>query len=89
VPTMGEAGYPQLNPSWTAVFVPSETPAAIAQKLSDAINQVLTTADFKDKIANQAMVASSGSTMRQLAEYMKSEVQLWNRMVKTTGAKPE
>ncbi len=89
VPTMAESGYPQLNPSWTAVFVPSETPAAVVQKLNDAINQLLTTAEFKDRIASQAMVASTGATNRQLADYMKSETQLWNRIVKTTGAKPE
>lgn len=46
-------------------------------------------ADFKEKIASQAMVAAAGATPRQLADYMKSEVQLWNRIVKTTGAKPD
>ena len=89
VPTMSESGYPQLNPSWTAVFVPAETPAAVVQKLNDSINHVLATADFKDKLGSQAMVASASSTTKHLAEYMKSEVQLWNRIVKTTGAKPE
>jgi tripartite-type tricarboxylate transporter receptor subunit TctC len=89
VPTMSESGYPQLNPSWTAVFVPSETPAPVVQRLNDAINQVIGTADYKEKIANQAMVASPASNTRQLADYIKGEAQLWNRIVKTTGAKPE
>jgi tripartite-type tricarboxylate transporter receptor subunit TctC len=86
---MSESGYPQLNPSWTAVFVPAETPAAVVQRLNDAINQVIATPDYKEKIANQAMVASPASNTRQLADYIKGEVQLWNRIVKTTGAKPE
>jgi tripartite-type tricarboxylate transporter receptor subunit TctC len=89
VPTMSESGYPQLNPSWTAVFVPAETPAAVVQRLNDAINQVIGTSDYKEKIANQAMVASPASSTRQLADYIKGEAQLWNRIVKTTGAKPE
>lgn len=89
VPTMSEVGYPQLNHSWTAVFVPAETPAAILQKLNEAITHVIATPDFKEKIANQAMVAVGGATLRQLADYMKSEVQAWNRIVKTTGAKPD
>jgi tripartite-type tricarboxylate transporter receptor subunit TctC len=89
VPTMAEAGYPQLNPSWTAVFVPAETPAAVVQKLNDTINAVIATTEYKDKVATQAMVAAPGSTPKQLSEYMKSETQLWNRIVKTTGAKPE
>ena len=89
VPTMSEVGYPQLNPSWTAVFVPAETPAAVLQKLNEAITHVIATPDFKEKISNQAMVAVGGGTLRQFADYMKSEVQAWNRIVKTTGAKPD
>jgi tripartite-type tricarboxylate transporter receptor subunit TctC len=89
VPTMSESGYPQLNPSWTAVFVPDETPAAVKQKLNDAINQVLGTSEYKDRIASQGMTGAAGSNLKQLDEYIKSEVQLWNRIVKTTGAKPE
>ena len=89
VPTMSESGYPQLNPSWTAVFAPAETPAAVVQKLNDAINGVIATQDYKDKVASQAMVASGAANTRQLAEYMKAEAQLWARIVKTTGAKPE
>jgi tripartite-type tricarboxylate transporter receptor subunit TctC len=89
VPTMSESGYPQLNPSWTAVFVPDDTPAAIVQKLSDAINTAIGTADYREKIANQGMTASPATSTRQVGEFMKSELQLWNRIVKTTGAKPE
>jgi tripartite-type tricarboxylate transporter receptor subunit TctC len=89
VPTMAELGYPQLNPSWTAVFAPADTPAAVVQKINEAINQVMATADFKDKIAQQAMVAAGASTPEQLVDYIKSEVQVWNRIVKTTGAKSE
>jgi tripartite-type tricarboxylate transporter receptor subunit TctC len=89
VPTMSESGYPQLNPSWTAVFVPAETPAAVKQKLNEAINQVLTTSEYKDKIASQGMLGAASSSLKQLDDYMKSEVQLWSRIVKTTGAKPE
>ena len=89
VPTMSELGYPQLNPSWTGVFVPAETPAAVVQKINEAINQVIATADFKDKMSQQAMVAAGPFTPKQLADYIRSEVQVWDRIVKTTGAKSE
>lgn len=89
VPTMAEQGYPQLTPSWTAVFAPADTPAAIVQKINEAINQVMGTSDFKDKMAGQAMAAAAPSTPRQLADYMRAETQVWDRIVKTTGAKPE
>ena len=66
-----------------------QLPPAVAQKLNDTINQVMATADFKDRIAQQAMVPASPSTPKQLADYIKSEAQVWDRIVKTTGAKPE
>lgn len=89
VPTMKELGYPQLNPSWTAVFVPAGTPAEIVQKLNDAINQVVATLDFKEKMGNQGMQAAGASNLRQLAEYIRTEAQTWAQIVKSTGAKPE
>ena len=89
VPTMSEAGYPQLTASWTGVFAPAASPAAVVQKLNEAVNAVLATPEFKDKMATQAMNAVAGATPKQLAEYMRSEAQSWQRIVKTTGAKPE
>lgn len=89
VPTMKEAGYPQLTPSWTGAFVPADTPPAVVQKLNDAINQVIGSADYKDRIAGQAMVAAPPATPKQLADTMRAEAQTWERIVRSTGAKPE
>jgi tripartite-type tricarboxylate transporter receptor subunit TctC len=89
VPTMAELGYPQLTPSWTAVFVPVGTPTAVVQKINEAINQVMATPAYRDKVTRQAMVTAEGASPKQLAEYMKSEVQTWERIVKETGAKAE
>jgi tripartite-type tricarboxylate transporter receptor subunit TctC len=89
VPTMSELGYPQLNPSWTGVFVPAETPGAVVQKINEAINQVIATTEFKDRMSQQAMVAAAPSTPAQLVDYIRSEIQVWQRIVKTTGAKAE
>ncbi|HKA44682.1 MAG TPA: tripartite tricarboxylate transporter substrate binding protein [Burkholderiales bacterium] len=89
VPTMEELGYPQLNPSWTAVFAPADTPASVAQKIHEAVAQVMSTPDFKDRIAQQAMVPGGPATLKQLADYIRSEAQVWERIVRTTGAKAE
>jgi tripartite-type tricarboxylate transporter receptor subunit TctC len=89
VATMRELGYPQLTPSWTAAFVPSDTPSAVVQRLNEAINQAIASADFKEKMITQGMVAAAPSTTKQLADYIRSEAQVWERIVKTTGAKPE
>ena len=89
VPTMREVGYPQLNPSWTAVFVPAETPTPVVQRLNDAINQLIATSEFREKMGHQGMVAANGATPQRLADFIRSEAQVWTQIVKTTGAKPE
>jgi tripartite-type tricarboxylate transporter receptor subunit TctC len=89
VPTMAELGYPQLTPSWTAVFVPAGTPAAVVQKINEVVNQVMAMPASKQKFIQQAMVAADGGTPQQIAEYLKAEVQAWERIVKESGVKAE
>jgi tripartite-type tricarboxylate transporter receptor subunit TctC len=89
VPTMAELGYPQLTPSWTAVFVPAGTPAALVQKINEAVNRVIATPAYKEKVTQQAMAVADGDTPQQLAEYLKSEVQAWERIVKESGVTVE
>lgn len=85
VPTMAEAGYPQLTPSWTAVFAPAGTPAAIVKRLNEATNALMATSEFKEKFAQQAMLAADSRTPAQLVDYLRAEVQTWERLVKSAG----
>jgi len=85
IPTMAEAGYPELTPSWTAVFAPAGTPPAVVKRLNDATNAVMATPEFKEKFTQQAMLAADSRTPAQLQDYMRSEVQTWERLVKAMG----
>ena len=85
IPTMAEAGYPELTPSWTAVFAPAGTLPAIVKRLNDATNAVMATPEFKEKFTQQAMLAADSRTPAQLQDYMRSEVQTWERLVKAMG----
>ena len=85
IPTMAEVGYPELNPSWTAVFAPAGTPPAIVKRLNDATNALMATPEFKEKFAQQAMLAADGRTPAQLHDFMRSDVQTWEGLVKAMG----
>lgn len=85
VPTMAELGYRQLTPSWTAVFAPAGTAPAIVKRLNEATNALMATPEFREKFAQQAMVAADSRTPAQLVDYLYSEVQLWERLVKAAG----
>jgi len=89
VPTLAEQGYPALQDyTWVGVFVPTGTPVAIVQKLNEAINKAIQAADVKEHLAIQAF-EPEGGTPQKFAEYVKTEVVKWGKVVKETGAKPD
>jgi tripartite-type tricarboxylate transporter receptor subunit TctC len=89
VPTFAELGYPQINDyTWTTIFAPSGTPAPIVEKLNAAMNQVLESAEFREKFDKAGLIPVGGSTS-QAASYITSELAHWSRVVKITGAKAE
>ncbi len=89
VPTLAELGYPQIKDyTWTGIFAPAKTPAAIVQKLNLAINQVLANPEAKEKF-DQAGLLMVGGTQKQTAEYVADELKRWAQIVKDTGTKLE
>ena len=89
VPTLAEAGYPDmLDYTWVGVFMPAGTPAAVVNKLFDAIARVLQGADIKERIAGLAFETIVEPPART-AEYLKAEVVRWGEVVRKTGAKPD
>ncbi len=89
VPTLAEQGYPQIKDyTWTTVFAPIKTPAAIVQKINQAMNQVLSNPEMKDKFDQNGLIVVGGTT-KQTAEYINEEVKRWGQIVKDTGAKVE
>ena len=89
VPTLAEAGYPDmLDYTWVGVFMPAGTPAAVVNKLFDAIARVLQGADIKERIAGLAFETIVEPPART-AEYVKAEVVRWGEVVRKTGAKPD
>jgi tripartite-type tricarboxylate transporter receptor subunit TctC len=89
VPTLSEQGYPALQDyTWVGFFLPAGTPPAIVAKLNDAINKSIQAADVKEHLAIQAF-DPEGGTPQKFAEYVKTEVVKWGKVVKETGAKPD
>jgi tripartite-type tricarboxylate transporter receptor subunit TctC len=89
VPTLAEQGYPQIKDyTWTTVFAPIKTPAAIVQKVNQAINQVIANPEMKDKF-DQAGLLIVGGTSKQASDYITEEVKRWAQIVKETGAKAD
>ena len=89
VPTLGELGYPGMEDyTWVGLFVPAGTPAEAVQKLSDAVLKAVQAQDFRDRLDTLAFEPTA-QPLRETADYVKSELAKWAKVVKDTGAKPE
>lgn len=89
VPTFAEAGFPDVEDyTWVGVFLPAGTPSPIPQKLGDAVNRAIESADVRERLAANAF-DPVGGTQQRTAEYVKAEIAKWAKVVRDTGAKPD
>jgi len=89
VATMSEAGVAgfEANTWWGAV-APAATPKEILVKLNTEINRILATAEVR-KLFQSQDVQIAGGTMDACADYIKSQVALWSKVVRDAKIKAE
>jgi len=90
VPTMVEAGYPDLvTSSWQGILFPTGTPKPIVAKMHGVMMQTLETPDLKQKFGNGGATAVSSRTPEAFAEFLASETKRWGKVAKDSGAKAD
>ena len=89
VPTLAEAGLPAFKlTAWTGFFSPAGTPRAIIDKVALETNKVVATADFREKIAEQALDPFILTT-EQFAALIKSDTANFVEVIKNANIKLE
>jgi tripartite-type tricarboxylate transporter receptor subunit TctC len=89
VPSIGEAGYPTvLAASWTGLFAPAGTDAAIVQKLNAAINASLRTDATRQTLARLGNVPKGG-TPQDLTDLMIADIKKWTPIVQALHLEPQ
>ncbi|AVA34965.1 tripartite-type tricarboxylate transporter receptor subunit TctC [Cupriavidus metallidurans] len=89
IPTIAEQGLPGYEAtSWFAVFVPAHTPKEIVAKLNAEMNRIFTLSDVQTKLKTLGLDPILG-TPEKLAEYQRSEIAKWAKVVKDSGAKAD
>jgi tripartite-type tricarboxylate transporter receptor subunit TctC len=89
VPTIHESGIPNFQAlSWSGMSVAKGTPQPIVDKLEAALRKVMTSPEIKQKLETLGFVvpAPGGASY---AKFVASEIDLWTRVIKTAGIKPE
>ena len=87
VPTMAEAGVPgYVAYVWLGLLAPKNTPAAIVDKLYQALEEVLADDEVKRYMA-QASIEPVGSTPGEFGTFFRAERDQWAKVIRETGAK--
>lgn len=87
VPTMIESGYPGLALGfWAGLWAPAGTPEAIVQRLNDATNDSLRSAEMKvslDKLGLEPVI----QTPQEFGKFIRDEIPRWAEIVKVSGVR--
>ena len=88
VPTIAETvpGYEATN--WYGVLAPRATPKSIVEKLNADMVKAVREPDVRRAIENQG-AEPVGSTSQEFAEYLRTEIAKWTKVIKQAGVRSE
>jgi tripartite-type tricarboxylate transporter receptor subunit TctC len=89
LPTGLEQGYRDFEAyTWSAVFLPKNTPAPIVAKLNKAIVETMNTPAVRERLEKlgAVVVSNERATPEYLAGFVKSEIEKWSGPIKASGA---
>jgi tripartite-type tricarboxylate transporter receptor subunit TctC len=87
VPTMTEAGYPDVQmQQWFGLFAPANTPAGVVRKLNAEFVKALDSDEVKDKVLPQVAFVIPG-TPEELTAMVARDIVRLGQVVKDSGAR--
>jgi tripartite-type tricarboxylate transporter receptor subunit TctC len=89
VPTVAEAAVPGFSAAlWGGVLAPSRVPQAQVAKINNAIRQVMTLPDVRERMAKLGVDIASGSP-EDFDKFIRAEFAKWSGVAKQAGVKAE
>jgi tripartite-type tricarboxylate transporter receptor subunit TctC len=89
VPSMAEAGYPEVNIGlWSGLFVSANTPPAVVKKLDDAARRALADAGVREKLKAMA-VDPGGGQGEEFRKRIDTDITMFAGIVKAANLKFE
>ena len=86
---IAEQGLPDFESStWYGVFAPAATPLPVLTRLSSDLVQIVSSADVRERFANQGGEARS-STRAEFIALVDSDLRRWQAVVKAAGLRAE
>jgi tripartite-type tricarboxylate transporter receptor subunit TctC len=89
VPTTTEAGLPGFDATvWWGVVAPAKTPRAVVVRLNEEIDKVLRDPAVAKRL-EEAGVVITPQTPEQFGAFIAAQADLWSRVIKSAGIKPD
>jgi tripartite-type tricarboxylate transporter receptor subunit TctC len=89
VPTVAESGLAGFQAlSWSGVSAIKGTPQPIVDKLEATLRKVMTSPEIKQRLESVGFVVPAPGAA-SYTKFIGSEIELWTRVIKTAGIKPE
>jgi tripartite-type tricarboxylate transporter receptor subunit TctC len=89
VPTLAEQGFPDTSAdNWYGLLAPARTPAAVVDKLHDAVVSALAAPDLREKLIRSGAIPAPTSAA-EFAKLMRDELERWGRVVREKNIKGE
>lgn len=89
IPTVAESGLPGYEATaWQGVLAPAGTPLEVIAKLNAELVRVINQPEVRKQLADQGY-EPAGNTPEQFAEYIKTEIAKWAKVIKAAGLKAE
>ena len=89
VPTLVEAGLVNaVAESWLSVAAPAGLPQAMVDQLNREVNEIIASADMREKFAASGTVAMSG-TPAESSAFVRGEVDKWAQVIKSGNIRVE
>ena len=89
VPTIAESGFPGFQAlSWSGLSAVKGTPQPIVDRLEATMKQILSSPDVRQRLESVGFVVPTPGAAAY-GPFLKSELDLWVKVIKTAGIKPE
>jgi tripartite-type tricarboxylate transporter receptor subunit TctC len=90
VPTLAEAGVPGMEvlSSWTGMFAPAKTPAAVLARLHEEIQKANSTAAYRDRLIAIGVIPV-GNAPAEFKPFVAAEVKQVAEIVRSAGIEPQ
>jgi tripartite-type tricarboxylate transporter receptor subunit TctC len=90
VPTLAEAGVSGMEvlASWTGMFAPAKTPAAVLARLEEEIRKATETPAYRDRLTTIGVIPV-GNAPAEFKSFVAAQVKLVGDIVKAAGIEPQ